>query len=157
MPDLFHMEPQQKDQWCWAAVTLSVERYYSPRSQLTQCAIARGVLGFSCCSNPDRCNHPAKLQDALSGIGRLIGEPTSGPMSFTHIRQRLDEGRPICLRIGWHGGGGHFVIICGYGLSRSGVELVDVEDPLFGPATVTYDEFISNYRSSGRWTFTYPV
>jgi hypothetical protein len=157
MADTFQMELQEQDEWCWAAVSLSVERYFSPTSPLTQCMIAGQLLGARCCDDPEACNQPAKLQDALKLVRRLTGDPTAGPLSFTDIQKDLDGGRPVCLRIGWDGGGGHFVILVGYGLSRSGARLVEVEDPLYGSSIVIYEEFISRYLSSGQWTATYPV
>lgn len=157
MAETFQMEHQEHDQWCWAAVSLSVDRYFSPTSRMTQCAIAQQVLGVRGCSNVEACNKPAKLQDALKSIHRLKGKPTAGPMSFEEIQKCLDAGRPVCLRIGWESGGGHFVMLCGYRLSRSGIRLVDVEDPLYRSTTVIYEDFISSYRSSGQWTASYPV
>src|ERR1700682_5031054 len=71
MPDEFIMQPQQESEWCWAAVSSSVERYFSPTSHQTQCMIARGVLGIAgCCGDATPCNQPARLQDALTLLRR---------------------------------------------------------------------------------------
>jgi hypothetical protein len=158
MPGAFQMQSQQESEWCWAAVSASVERYFVPTSLQTQCMIARAVLGIAgCCGDPTPCNQPALLQNALKLLRRMTGDPTAGPLSFAEIQSDIDGGRPVCLRIGWDGGGGHFVALAGYRLSRSGVQLVDVEDPLYGPSVVIYDDFVSNYLGRGQWTATYPV
>ena len=62
----FQIEKQRKDKWCWAAVSVSVDHYFSPGSTTSQCQLAKEVLEdilktvLSCCSNPDECNVPAK-------------------------------------------------------------------------------------------------
>lgn len=67
------------------------------------------------------------------------------------MRDIIDASKPVCVRIGWNGGGGHFVAIAGYRVSHSGAQLVDVEDPLYGPSIAIYDEFKGSYLSRGEW------
>ena len=160
----FELEQQLEDQWCWAAVTLAVERYFSPASTLSQCQIAEAVLpGVNqCCNNRAGCNRPQKLQDALDKFSRLkVIVPDVLP--FDMVRAEIDARRPVCVRIGWPGGTGHFVIIRGYRLLASGMQLVDVVDPLFDDAMIFYDDLKSAYQNAevpgggGQWTATFLV
>jgi hypothetical protein len=86
----FKIEKQEQPEWCWAAVAVSVERYFDPDSELTQCELVTKVLrkdkdllktGFKipksdspccseqgCCFDPDQCNYPAELETALKEI-----------------------------------------------------------------------------------------
>lgn len=159
----FQIQKQLEDKWCWAAVAVSVDHYFFPGSTSSQCRIARDVLGVpQCCGDPDACNTAAKLQDALDAISRLR-EILPRALLFDEIRQEIDAGQPVCARIGWNGGGGHFVVVSGYRQTVSGTQLVDVADPLFPNSTVLYDEFVSAYQNTeepeggGQWTATFLV
>ena len=161
MPRLsFRMQKQLTHVWCWAAVSVSVDRYFDRGSEWRQCGLAKEVTKQPvCCTKPvpHDCVKPFFLEDALEIIGRLKGDPTSGPLSFKQIQHRINNDRPICARIGWRGGGGHFVVISGY-RTHKGVRQVDIDDPQRkGASTIDYRTFVHKYRAVGRWTHTYPV
>jgi hypothetical protein len=162
----FNIQKQQHDKWCWAAVSVSLERYFVPTSTLTQGQMATEVLGIPGCSgNPGPCNQPAKLQDALdvvrqrtaSGPRPLTFPAPRGRLTFRELGQELDGSLPVCVRIGWEGGGGHFLVLSGYQQLSSGDQLVDVADPFYGDGTIDYNELAFAYVDSGQWTATYPV
>jgi hypothetical protein len=163
MTGLFPLEKQRQDKWCWAAVSVSVDHYFSPRSNLTQCLIAQKVLNNGpCCSGQEGCNRAARLQAALSVVGKLKTIVTR-PLQFDEVRREINANRPVCVRIAWSGGGAHFVIIRGYRQSASGLQLVEVADPLFPSSTVLYDVLVSGYQNpenpddGGRWTASFLV
>jgi hypothetical protein len=60
----------------------------------------------------------------------------------------------VGARIGWNGGGGHFVVLTGY-RSSGKVREVEVQDPWTGRSTLAVDAFATNYKNSGTWTHTY--
>jgi hypothetical protein len=165
------MERQKAANWCWAAVAVSVARYFDTRSDWRQCGVAKLVLSRAhregeiespipvCCTKPipRGCNQPWYLEDALKQVGTLRGQPKAGRLSFKKIQGKIDADRPVCVRIEWGGGGGHFVVISGYHISRNDVPQVDVEDPLTGAALVNYSDFVRRYRGTGKWTHTYSV
>src|SRR5262245_35787098 len=69
------VEHQQQTNWCWAAVSNSVSRYYDPSSTWSQCTIANAELGHSsCCTNGGSaaCNQPWFLDRALTRVGCLL-------------------------------------------------------------------------------------
>ncbi len=58
MPDLenrYRQQYQCRDLWCWAAVAVSLVRYYHPGATLTQCAFAHEVFKRSDPPGPGDC------------------------------------------------------------------------------------------------------
>jgi len=150
------MQTQIEDEWCWAAVSVSIDHYFDSRSTKTQCQVAQAVLNSAgCCGNPDSCDEPAALQDALTDVQRL-NQILLRPLLFSEIQDMLNAHLPVCVRIGWAKGGGHFVAIDGWSGSAAHPQ-VHVCDPLFADSTVDYDEFVAAYQGSGQWTATFLV
>lgn len=150
----FPIQRQTQSQWCWAAVSASVSRYYRPASTWTQCSIANAQWGRTdCCGSgaSGACNNPSVLQTALTTVGHLDRQ-TGVQESLQTVENELVAGRPLCIRVGWAGGGGHFIV-------ASGVEddsFVWVSDPGGGTtALVAYDTLRTAYRGSGTWTHSY--
>ena len=161
MPSVpFRMQNQEMDNWCWAAVSVSVDRFFAPRSTLRQCRMAQKILKLKRCTGrncTEACDQPWYLDKALRRVGRLRGHPL-GRLKFAQVQQEIDNGVPVCVRIGWRGGGGHFVVITGYSVSgRSNIERLQIKDPLYADAIVNYKSFVSSYRGAGRWTDTFLI
>jgi hypothetical protein len=148
----FTMQHQRQTQWCWAAVTSSVAAFF--RNPLwTQCRVVNDGLGqAACCADgfSAACNRPWYLDKSLGRTGNL-GAYSTGPLSLAQVRSELDAECPIGVRIGWAGGGGHFVAVGGY----SDPQLVDVRDPWFGISVLDYTQFRTGYQGNGRWTHSY--
>ena len=70
------------------------------------------------------------------------------------VTQEINNNRPLCVRIGWSGGGGHFVAIDGY---NKGLDMVAVDDPWYGASDVDLSVFQTSYQGSGSWTHSYRV
>jgi hypothetical protein len=150
------MQTQIEDEWCWAAVAVSVDHYFNPASTKTQCQVAQAVLANEgCCGNPDSCDDPAKLQDALNNVQRL-NRIVLRALLFSEIQASLNAFLPVCARIAWANGGAHFVAIDGWSGTADNPQ-VHVADPLFPDSTVGYNEFVSAYQGSGQWTATFLV
>ena len=152
----FNMQAQTQTNWCWAATATSVSHFYMPLSTWTQCRVAGAELQRTDCCNapvPSPCNVPWYLDRALtrtSNFDRFV----SGTISYNDILAEIQAGRVVGARQGWSGGGGHFMVI--YGCSRIGsTRYLDIDDPIFGKNTMTYDTFATNYQGSGTWTHTY--
>jgi hypothetical protein len=171
----FSIQRQQQSEWCWAAVAVSVERFFNPASELKQCEVANMVLPkeypanplpksdcgccCQCCCDPDSCNQPAQLELALQEIhkwrttlDRSVLSP--GTLTFEAVCREIDRHRPICVGITWRSGGGHFVVVRGYRLLTSGARQVYVADPLNPSSLVDFDEFTFAYWGDGEWTET---
>lgn len=152
----FSMQAQTESNWCWAATATSVSHFYWLWSNWTQCRVANGELGHSDCCNssvPSACNVPWYLDRALTRTDNFVSM-TAGQAGFAQVRAEIDAGRPVGARIGWSGGGGHFMVIYGYSLV-AGVEYVDIDDPIYGKSHLTVADFAGNYQGSGSWTHTY--
>ena len=152
----FSQQAQEQDQWCWAAVTVSVSHYYDHGSAWTQCSLVDAELSRGdCCWNGSIsvCNRPWVLDSPLNRTGNLDRmENMVSP--FPDVVIEINSNRPLSCRIGWFSGGGHFVVIHGYSDGANG-SWVTVGDPFYGPSTYVYDVFCANYRSSGVWTHSY--
>ncbi len=115
-PLRFTMQQQQQTQWCWAAVSVSVNLFYHPASGQTQCAVANVAMGqTTCCQDGStaQCNQPWFLDQALQIVANLNAW-SPGKATLTKVKNQINNCRPLCLRIGWNGGGGHFVTMYGY-------------------------------------------
>jgi hypothetical protein len=154
----FTMQHQLQTEWCWAAVSTSVSHYYDSSSTWTQCAVVNAELGQStCCSNggSNACNQPWYLQNALTRTGNLKSMKNQAE-AFSAIDAEVDAGRPLCARIGWSGGGGHFVAIVGYDESLiGGTNYLAIADPWYGSSDVAESTFRTAYHGTGSWTHSY--
>lgn len=149
----FDCERQTQSQWCWAAVAVSVARYYSSRTGWSQCALVRAELHrATCCEDGAACDQPWYLDRALARVGHSDGGIAAGALSFAEITAEVDAREPIGVRIGWRSGGGHFIVIEGYSRADG---LVEVEDPIEGHAQMTYEALVGDYGGAGAWTHTY--
>jgi hypothetical protein len=149
----FTMETQQESEWCWAAVSASVDHYFQPGSYSTQCAIASQVIPGDACAQPDVYDEPEQLQDALDVVGRLRG--VTWPLTFEQLQAEINANRPVCIRIAWDQGGAHFVALTGYQVLSSGVRTVDVADPFYAASTEDFDMFPAYYHGGGTWTASF--
>lgn len=157
-----NMAVQLESNWCWAAVAVAVNCLFSPESEVQQCGIAQPVLttekqigaAVDCCANPELCNIPALLQDALTLCGNL-NKVEHGFLAFAGVTAELDANRPVGVRIQWSNGGGHFLLIDGYREFNSGAQQVHVADPFYGPSYVLYGNFVNSYQDDGVWTDTF--
>jgi hypothetical protein len=151
----FNMQVQTQTNWCWAATANSVSHYFSRWSTWAQCSIANAELGHNdCCQMPvpSDCNVPWYLDRALTRTNNFVS--ITGPATFQQVRDQINIGRPVGARIGWSGGGGHFMVIYGYSLI-GGDEYFDIDDPIYGKSHIPVSEFSTSYQGTGTWTHTY--
>jgi hypothetical protein len=152
----FNMQPQTQTNWCWAATATSVSHFYFSGSSWTQCKVANGNLSLTVCCNspvPGACNVSSILQAALA-VTSNFSSMVNSTIGYDAILAELTAGRVVGARIGWSGGGGHFMVI--YGCSRIGAtQYLDIDDPIFGKSHPTLDEFTNRYQGNGHWTHTY--
>ena len=153
----FNMQAQTQSNWCWAATSTSVSRFYSFLSPWTQCKVASDELGKQCCTTPmpGACNVPWYLDKALTRTNNFVSIQSSAA-SWNIVKSELEKGLVVGARIGWSGGGGHFMVLHGVSTSILGVtKYLHIDDPIYGKSTLTYDQFATNYQGSGSWTHTY--
>lgn len=138
----FKVEQQEGSLMCWAAVSVSVARFYNPSFAETQQTMAVAVFGEN---GYDRVCDPRK---ALDFYGNLKAYRESA-LSIEEIETELRSGNPVaaCMRffIGWH-----LVVI--YGIDTRGNLLI--EDPLHGNQVVEPEIFKKAYLENYSWTHT---
>jgi papain like cysteine protease AvrRpt2 len=148
----FAMERQEQGNWCWSAVATSTAHFYRDAAW-TQCQVASAVVGGPCCQDPGPCDVQNALDAALAAVQHLYGW-AEGHAGWNDVVSEISAGRPIALRIGWVGGGGHFVVIDGYdGAGEQG--FVTVRDPDAGTNVVPYRKLRDDYLGAGYWSHTY--
>jgi hypothetical protein len=157
----FTIEKQKQAQWCWAAVSVSVARFYSPSTKWTQCSLVNIERGESSCCGASGadvpCNEPYYLDRSLERTGNLR-DYLDRALDAAELRTELRGGAPLGCRIAWDAINGHFVVIDGFA-EVGGVLHVDVEDPdpQYASSTYTFDSFIGSYRDTGFWSHSYPT
>ena len=106
-----------------------------------------------CCRNPSssNCNVTGYLDNALTFVGHLKSEQSSAA-TYAAASAAVDAGTPPCIRIGWSGGGGHFIGV--FGIEPT--NMLWVTDPIYGQSLVSYATLTGGtYQGNGTWTNTY--
>lgn len=151
----FNMEPQPQSNWCWAATSKSISVFYASfLNPWTQCKIASDELGLTCCTSPvpGPCNVPWYLDRALTRTQNFV--ELKGTMTWENVKAEIDKGLVVGTRIGWSGGGGHFMAI--YGVSKIlNTKYFHIDDPIYGKSVLTVSQFSNSYQGSGSWTHSY--
>jgi hypothetical protein len=168
----FRGQPQQRTNWCWSACSVSVERFYRPASEWTQCRLAtalavdRGYQGVQCCPPPPMpgagdgpCNEGSWPDRPMALMG-LAHRVFNRPLTVAEISAELALGRPILVDLHWRVGGflwpGHIVVVYGY-QSVAGEDRLVIYDPGNGGSVqnYTYDNFRLQYSGNGEWVNSY--
>jgi len=158
----FQMQHQEQDNWCWAATSCSVERFYNQVSTWTQCKIANSALVRNDCCGAGAggpCNQGWYLDRVLQLVGHM-NVFSNGVINPDQIDGEMGQGRPVGIRTAWAGGGAHFLALRGrYTLwdanQQAYINWVSVSDPWYGDSEVLYSTFLNSYQGSGTWAQTY--
>lgn len=155
----FSVPFQEQTQWCWAALTLGLIDLAFPASGWAQSSVAGEFVPGGSCSGAQGgvvpCNTPRNLHEVL-GHFNLLHHWQAGDAENL-IQGEIGSQRPLCVRIGWSGGGGHFVAVSAWRWTPTGQMYVHVEDPYFGPQDLPVGELRLSYQGSGTWTHSYFV
>jgi hypothetical protein len=151
----FTIYPQENTNWCWAGCSYSVAKFYDPATSWTQAKIVNAELGRTDCEtdgSSSACNQYWYLDKALARVGYFYKMYTGQP-SLYNTEVELSKQSPVGARIGWSGGGGHFVVISG---ADNSTGYVAIKDP-WGGATkyLTWNTFCYRYDNYGTLTHYY--
>nr|WP_210179224.1 papain-like cysteine protease family protein [Methylobacterium platani] len=155
------MQPQAQSNWCWAAVTASIAAFFDALTSQTQCRIAGTQLQRQDCCGAGAggpCNVYGFLASALNRVRHLKTWYPAATTPLADLRGEIEGGRPVCVRVAWESGGGHFVTVVGYlpdSETLAGSALLAIEDPFWGSSDVPYDVLQAGYQYDGRWTDSY--
>jgi Papain-like cysteine protease AvrRpt2 len=158
------LQPNQN--WCWACVASAISMFLDSGSTWTQCALANAAFGDSarcdCCNDVSSpiCDNRYHLIDAMTNFTHNLKQSFPGPIGAAEIRQELQRGLPVGVRIRFPGDtddGGHDVIIGGIGQDSEGQDIVIVADPaLEGVSSWPISDLSDNYGTGGgQWVETY--
>jgi hypothetical protein len=169
----FQMQPQQKEEWCWDAVAVSVNDFLDSPGAWTQTALAENIMPcqYSPQSDPnDPFDCVFSLDGALKVTGNLDKARFNQYVTFADLKTYWAcVPYPVGVRIVWDdGGGAHFIALSGYTQFSGGQQLVTVNDPaplaLGGAVKWDYDALRSYYQCpgnpqgpTGHWNDTYFV
>jgi len=142
------LEPQQKSNWCWAAVALSIARQFGGGQVQSQCQLATLITGQPCCpANPATPiafddpigNIPFELPPVLQQVG-FSTPVTEGWRNMAVARELVrstigGRGRPLAVKVFWSDrSSAHYVVIDAYidDETVNADQIVSVVDPLYG-------------------------
>ncbi len=149
---------QEQSNWCWCATTLGVHRFFQSGDTTSQCQAANQILGRTdACAAPSSpaVNTTFFLDRALTTFGHLRAPIVGAPLSPSQVEQEIQSGMPVGTRIGWFGGGGHFMVIAGYLAATT--PRVAIHDPIFGESEMDYSAYQTAYQGTGSWTHSYLI
>lgn len=138
----FSIEHQSGSRLCWAAVSVSVARFYLQKNVVSQIELAKKIFG-------DNYNQFCQPEKALSVFGNF-SETINRPLKEYEIIRELRNNKPIaaCLKhfVGWH-----LAVI--YGIDEK--KNLFIADPLYGKSQWLIGKFNKEYRQTYQWTHTY--
>jgi Papain-like cysteine protease AvrRpt2 len=162
----FSIEHQDQDQWCWAAVTISICRFYKDQRWQHQCNLVNEILssilgGVDCCEDgaSDNCNISFSLSDVLNTTGHLV-QLVQGVVSFEDLNQEIEvRQRPLAIRIVFSDFiTRHFIVVVGCMQTPDGKQWVKVADPSQSTGNTTsieYTSLLNDYRPGATWDQSY--
>lgn len=147
---------QGADNWCWAATTVMVSRYFG-NQRIEQCDLANWLLGYNICcatTTPDPCDRPCQMSDVqrlFRALDYNCESPIEGHVSISALQFEIARGRPIEIAFQWSSTRrGHVALVCGVGENG----MIDVLDPWYGQVQVRYENLVAAY-GRGVWLATW--
>lgn len=162
----FVIDHQMQDQWCWAAVALSICRFFKDQRWQQQCDVVNEIFGpirgdTDCCTDgaSSTCNMPWALDIVLNTAGHLL-QPVRGIVTFDEVKQQvLVQKRPFAARIMLADlMTAHFVVVIGCDEAGDGRQWVKVADPggsTGNTNTIEYSALLNDYMPGASWDQSY--
>jgi hypothetical protein len=163
----FAIEHQSQDQWCWAAICISVFRFFNDQRWPTQCALVndtfRDVLaGDDCCQDGTSvdCDRSWDVGLVLFNNGHMVLPQIEGPMDFGALTLEIVNNQsPVVIRVQFDDGvTDHFVAIVGCAADTDGKQIIQIADPSCAAGNFSkfeFDNFPGNYRPGTTWVNSY--
>jgi hypothetical protein len=153
------LQPDDRNNWCWAAVAVSISRYFNPESPWTLERLVETIFSQNDFCDSDNLDCQWCLQNALfttCNFTEISGPPDAlNPEVISRIQQEIAEGRPVACRVRYPEGAGHFVVI--YGIDTTGDQpILQIRDPQTAtPLNLPLDTLLNDYNWGARWTDCY--
>jgi hypothetical protein len=153
----FVMQPQETPDWCWSAVGTSVGLFYRT-GNWTQSDTVNHILGRTDCGvnpKPRACLKGNRLDRSLT-YTKSLNRYFETTIDSVKIKQQIDEGRPVCVRVAWRGGGAHFLAITAYIVPPIAANFrIRLQDSIYGTIFMLLTDFPASYHGGGTWSHTY--
>lgn len=150
----YQVQIQLLENWCWAAVTSSISRYYDSSSPWTQNNLAAELIHRSCQNGGELSGFPPICDSVFDVATALRKTKNYAPgarrkLTLTEIKKQIDGQWPVCCQIRWEAlEGSHFVVI--YGYENDWLRIGDPSQEA-GAIDIQYAELAFNYRGDGEW------
>lgn len=153
----FPVQKQLMSNWCWAASTVSLCKYYND-PPITQRELVAEVLKKPMCAsgNYPSCNQAVDFSYALEYMKHLKSV-FEKPLSEMELLSTLERNGPVGCQISIPDWGGHAVVVVSIKKDTSSKYFIQVADPSDGTLPIMpFTEFRNNFRGMrGRWIRTY--
>jgi hypothetical protein len=152
--------PQPNAYWCWAAMALSVLKFYKPGNNRLLCGLVNEIFQLkTCCQTPTptQCLDGYDTGAAMNHLS-VLAQTNAGPPDYRLVVAEIDNNRPVAVDITWFAGGGHSLSIYGYLYdNQQQIFALRVGDPwqAFGNSWVPYDLFPGCYHGGASWSLTH--
>jgi len=147
------MQHQEYNNWCWAAVTVSVANFYSKKDTWKQCNLANQSFNRTDCCNGSGCNKDHTFDAALR-LTRNYRDQVP-PLPFEDIMKEINTGRPIVIRLMPRVGEiGHAVVITGYNNDHPDKPKIKIQNPDYWFSSDTVCDFDTFPESLGLFAET---
>ena len=163
----FRMQRAYETNWGWAAMAVSVKKYFSPYEPLTQCmVVCNAFMESSCCSkgSTPQCNRTHDMGKALKQLN-VLNMTSNGKPDFAQVEKQINDGRPLVLEI-------MVDVATKEGTAKReklqlalyGYEIVDTANPSIivqgshkedDMIKLPFNGFPGNYRAGSTWETTY--
>ncbi|MBB6109109.1 cellulose synthase subunit [Mucilaginibacter lappiensis] len=117
----YMIDRQLQSNWCWAAVTASLARFYQKDHFGDQAKLVSGIFNKEYCCNGKgcgTCNRPWYVGEALDHAG-ILQRAIPNPVSQEALMTELTCNRPVVVVIKWRQSAtGHILVVSGFTHSR---------------------------------------
>jgi len=133
--------------WCWAAASVAVARFYDKATTWTQCRIAAQVTNVplgSCCTSDgpgdcaggagkalEACDRRSGAEEALVAMDHLEAPPVAFNLGLVDRIAQECTVRPVVVLVQTSAYPlGHYYVVCGVGAGGGLFEVVDPADQI---------------------------
>jgi Papain-like cysteine protease AvrRpt2 len=150
----FVAEKQELSNWCWAAVTLSLLKYYGHTTFSSQRELVQFIIDKKYCCNGRGCgvcNRPWYIGEVLHKVG-ILGQSIPSPITQSELDAALKHRNPVVMVVKWDSIATGHTLIIGHKVDDHYV-VWDTRTPSF--YKLPYAELLVNTKQRFRWVNTF--
>ena len=111
------IDRQLQSNWCWAAVTASLARFYQKDPIADQAKLVYSIFNQECYCNGKgcgTCNRPWYVGEALDHLD-ILQNAVAAPVSQKELMAELKYNRPVVIVVKWQQSStGHILVVSGF-------------------------------------------